>query len=131
MGELLVRLDTLREIGRDRDDRDHLDLIVKLAGLLRRGIGDTEHAGIVKNVLHLDTLGPVIEHYECHGAATDRSRTQRADQQEAERRDEYHSQIDRLAEPDAHIFPEHDPDDMQEVTQLSHHRFPFCANELA
>ena len=89
-GRLLVRLDALCEIGRDRDDRHHLDLVIELAGLLRRGIADTEHAGIVKNVLHLDALRPVIERHQCHGAATDRRRAQRTYQQEAESWNEYY-----------------------------------------
>jgi hypothetical protein len=66
----------------------------------------------------------MIERHQRHGAATDRRRAQRAYQQEAEGRNEYHSQVDRLAKPDPHIFPEHNPDNMQEVTQLSDHRIP-------
>src|SRR6266705_4659691 len=112
-----MRIHALREIGGNSDDCRHVNIVEQYLCLSGGGISNAKDISIVNNLRHLLPFYSLVQRDKRHGIAPNGSRSQCIYQQESNRRNQGGRYIGRLAQQDAYIFSENDPDCMKKCSK--------------
>src|SRR6266480_3781148 len=112
-----MRIHALCEIGGNSDDCRHVNIVEQYLCLSGGGISNAKDISIVNNLRHLLPFYSLVQRDKRHGIAPNGSRSQCIHQQESNRRNQGGRYIGRLAQQDAYIFSENDPDCMKKCGQ--------------